>query len=68
MYLTNHLLLLPIVLLCLLAASPRPALAKKPRVGERVAALRLPTIDGTQTVDLRDLRGKRVLLIEFASW
>ena len=30
--------------------------------------LRLPTIDGKQTIDLAALRGKKLLLIEFASW
>lgn len=30
--------------------------------------LRLPTIDGKRTIDLADYRGKRLLLIEFASW
>lgn len=28
----------------------------------------LPTIDGEQTIRLSGLRGKHVLLIEFASW
>ncbi len=36
--------------------------------GEALPALRLPTIDGERTVDLRELTGKRTLLIEFASW
>ncbi|MHC5009789.1 MAG: hypothetical protein ACYTG6_02435 [Planctomycetota bacterium] len=30
--------------------------------------LRLPTIDGTQTVSTWELRGRKVLLIQFASW
>ena len=38
------------------------------RVGEPLPELRLPTIDGQQTVDLAQFRGKRLLLIEFASW
>jgi hypothetical protein len=37
-------------------------------VGEPLPSLRLPTIDGTDTVDLASLRGTRLLLIEFASW
>ncbi|HIF41842.1 MAG TPA: hypothetical protein EYQ74_12175 [Planctomycetes bacterium] len=36
--------------------------------GEALPALVLPTIDGKATVDLADLRGKKVLLIQFASW
>lgn len=38
------------------------------RVGEPLPELRLPTIDGQQTIDLAQFRGKRLLLIEFASW
>ena len=49
-----------------LATSPPDADAG-PEVGKRIAPLRLPTIDG-QTVALHDLRGKKLLLIEFASW
>lgn len=41
------------------------------RAGESEAArdpdLRLPTIDG-ETFDLGSLRGRKVLLVEFASW
>jgi hypothetical protein len=33
-----------------------------------LARLRLPTIDGASTIDLSTLRGKKLLLIEFASW
>ena len=36
-------------------------------VGQPVPELRLPTIAG-ETVDLASLRGKRLLLIEFAAW
>ena len=39
-----------------------------PRMGKPVPPLRLPTIDGKRTIDLRSLSGKKVLLIEFASW
>jgi len=38
------------------------------RVGEPRPELRLPTIDGSATIDLAQYRGKRVLLIEFAAW
>lgn len=37
-------------------------------VGEPLPDLRLPTIDGRETVALSSLRGQRLLLIEFASW
>ena len=37
-------------------------------VGELLPDLELPTIDGTRTIQLSELRGQRLLLIEFASW
>ncbi len=37
-------------------------------IGEVLPDVRLPTIDGEQTVRLSDYRGKKLLLIEFASW
>lgn len=46
----------------------QPALADEPRVGELHPELRLPTLDGAETISLRALRGKRVLLLQFASW
>jgi hypothetical protein len=36
--------------------------------GQPLPGLVLPTIDGQETVDLAGLRGKKVLLIQFASW
>jgi len=36
--------------------------------GHPLPGLVLPTIDGQGTVDLAGLRGKKVLLIQFASW
>ena len=36
--------------------------------GRLVPDLELPTIDGKGSVSLRDLAGKRVLLLQFASW
>ena len=36
--------------------------------GQPAPPLRLPTVDGQSTLDLQDLRGRPVLLIEFASW
>lgn len=50
------------------AAAEDPEPGSAPVVGEAYPALRLPTIDGKQTLDLRQLRGKKLLLIEFASW
>ncbi|MGB0332695.1 MAG: hypothetical protein ACPGPE_12880 [Planctomycetota bacterium] len=37
-------------------------------VGERIPALELPRIDGRGTVDLGSLRGRKLLLLHFASW
>jgi hypothetical protein len=39
-----------------------------PQVNRPYPVLRLPTIDGKQTIDLRQFAGTKVLLIEFASW
>jgi len=36
--------------------------------GQFLPDLELPTIDGERTIMLSELRGKRVLLIQFASW
>ncbi len=47
-------------------AAPRPI--SEAKVGERHAEVRLPTIDRVETIALSDYRGKKVLLIEFASW
>ncbi len=55
-----------LALLVLLAAAPTHA--KEPKVGDRHPEIRLPTIDGKETVSLRSLVGKRVLLLQFASW
>ena len=39
------------------------------RTGEPLPHLELPTIDGSTTLDLAELgQGKKVLLIQFASW
>ena len=58
---------LPILALLLASALPSAG-AAEPQVGALHPELRLPTIDGAQTVSLRALRGKRVLLLQFASW
>lgn len=45
-----------------------PAAAAWTTVGERIPDLELPLIDGSGSFDLGALRGKRALLIQFASW
>ena len=42
--------------------------ARSWKVGEMVPNVRLPTVDGKETVSLYGLRGKKILLIQFASW
>ena len=37
-------------------------------VGRRLPAVELPRIDGRGSVDLGTLRGRKLLLIHFASW
>ena len=49
----------------LLAPSAR---AEEPVRGRAHPPLRLPRIDGEGTLDLHALRGRKVLLIQFASW
>ena len=47
-----------------------PALADGPvaMVGQRYVAFTLPDIETGKPVSLSDFRGKKVLLIQFASW
>ncbi len=52
--------------LCLVLALPLHA--EEPVIGKLHPDLRLPTIDGKRTIRLSDLRGKKVMLIQFASW
>jgi hypothetical protein len=37
-------------------------------VGQMFPQIVLPSLDGKRTLALSDFRGKKVLLIEFASW
>ena len=37
-------------------------------VGARIPSIELPLIDGSGTLDLADLRGRKLLLIQFAAW
>ncbi|MGE0758987.1 MAG: hypothetical protein AB7F89_06995 [Pirellulaceae bacterium] len=39
-----------------------------PRVGERHVNFTLPAIDDGRPISLEQLRGKKVLLVQFASW
>lgn len=53
-----------------LYGSQRTAFAQsyRPQVGQRHPLVTLPRIDTGEPVSLSDYRGKKVLLIHFASW
>jgi hypothetical protein len=52
-----------------LASLPAVAPAREaPELGEAFGPLVLPAVDGSGPVDLALFRGRKVLLIEFASW
>lgn len=52
----------------LAAATPAPAAPYAPKVGQRHPDFTLPDIATGKPVSLSDFRGKKVLLIQFASW
>jgi hypothetical protein len=49
-------------------APPAGAAPYGPRVGQRHPDFTLPVIDNGRPTSLSDYRGKKVLLIQFASW
>lgn len=51
-----------------LGAGPALAAAAAPRVGQRHPDFTLPAIRDRNPVSLADYRGKKVLLVHFASW
>lgn len=58
-----------LALLCLgMMPLPAPAQGGLFQEGQRLPALVLPTIDGSETINLAELRGTKLLLIQFASW
>jgi len=50
------------------SASRDSAASYAPKVGEKHPDFTLPRIDDGAPVSLSDFRGKKVLLIQFASW
>lgn len=52
----------------LAVASPGSAGTYAPQVGQPHPSFVLPAIDGGRPVSLSQFRGKKVLLIQFASW
>ena len=60
---------LPALAAGLLVTTAAPAAeGYAPEVGRRHPDFTLPTIDDRRPVSLSDYRGKKVLLIQFASW
>ena len=55
-------------LLALVTGLPQDPIQVGRQAGQLFPDLELPTVDGSRTVRLSDLRGRRLLLIEFASW
>jgi hypothetical protein len=62
--------LLPITLLagCLWSPPVVCAEGNSPRVGRPHPQIVLPTIEGDRVIALSSLRGRKVLLVHFASW
>ncbi len=52
----------------LVSAAAAASASYAPQVGERHADFTLPAIDDGRAVSLSQFRGKKVLLIHFASW
>ena len=50
------------------STSRASAASYAPKVGEKHPDFTLPTIGDRKPVSLSDFRGKKVLLIQFASW
>lgn len=50
------------------ATEPAPAVTQPPKIGDPIADLVLPTVDGARTIALSEFKGQKVLLIVFASW
>jgi hypothetical protein len=50
------------------SAGPACAAGYSPRVGKPHADFTLPSVNGGKGVSLADFRGKKVLLLHFASW
>lgn len=59
-----------VLMACAVLGPGSPGLAGDyaPRVGQPHPEIFLPTIDGGRPVALSEFRGKKVLLIQFASW
>lgn len=56
-----------LLICCGTAAMANPS-RQQPEVGQPFGPLVLPTVNGSQVIDLASFHGRKVLLIEFASW
>ena len=59
---------LPLFLLAIGMAFPANAENYAPQIGQRHPEITLPRISDRKPVSLSDFRGRKVLLIHFASW
>ena len=59
---------LSIACFSLLVAQTATAAPYDPKVGEKHPNFTLPSIQDSKPISLSDFRGKKVLLIHFASW
>lgn len=58
----------PLLFPILMAAMTTAALAAPPKAGDRHPDFTLPDIATGKATKLSDFRGKKVLLVQFASW
>jgi hypothetical protein len=65
---TRHLLILVAAASIYASVGPTYAAGYSPRVGAPHAGFTLPSANGPKAVSLADFRGKKVLLLHFASW
>jgi len=54
--------------LVLFAANPRGSLAQTLKIGEPAPDFSVKLLHGGRTINLSDLRGRRVLIFAWASW
>jgi len=50
------------------SVAPACAAGYSPRVGKSHADFTLPSVNGGKAISMADFRGKKVLLLHFASW
>ena len=63
-----HQLFVVLIVMMVVALGGFLANADQPKTGERHPDFTLPRISDGQAMSLSDFRGKKVLLIQFASW